>query len=101
MLTVGARSNILLVFGGTWFLELEIGKEDRRRLRRRLKNRKEVVQEVLMRGWPGGTAVGCARSTLAARDSPVCVLGVDMALLGKPCCGRHPTYKVEEDGHRC
>ena len=21
------------------------------------------------------------------------------APLGKPCCGRHPTYKVEEDGH--
>ena len=28
-------------------------------------------------------------------------LGVDMALLGKPCCGRRPTYKVEEDGHGC
>ena len=24
--------------------------------------------------------------------------GADMALLGKPCCGRRPTYKVEEDG---
>ena len=35
----------------------------------------------------------------AARGSPVRILGVDMALLGKPCCGRHPTYKVEEDGH--
>ena len=23
------------------------------------------------------------------------------ALLVKPCCGRRPTYKVEEDGHRC
>ena len=23
------------------------------------------------------------------------------ALLVKPCCGRHPTHKVEEDGHRC
>ena len=21
--------------------------------------------------------------------------------LGKPCCGRHPTYKVVEDGHGC
>src|SRR3712207_9410387 len=21
-----------------------------------------------------------------------------MAPLGKPCCGRHPTYKIEEDG---
>ena len=23
------------------------------------------------------------------------------ALLVKPCCGRRPTYKVEEDGHGC
>ena len=23
------------------------------------------------------------------------------APLIKPCCGRHPTYKSEEDGHRC
>ena len=29
------------------------------------------------------------------------VPGADMALLGKPCCGRHPTYKAEEDGHGC
>ena len=27
--------------------------------------------------------------------------GADMALLGTPCCGRHPTYKVEEDRHGC
>ena len=24
-----------------------------------------------------------------------------MAPLGTPCCGRHPTYKMEKDGHRC
>ena len=23
------------------------------------------------------------------------------ALLVESCCGRHPTYKVEEDGHGC
>ena len=27
--------------------------------------------------------------------------GEDMAPLGTPCCGRLPTYKVEEDGHGC
>ena len=29
------------------------------------------------------------------------IWGADMVLLGKPRCGRHPTYKVEEDGHGC
>ena len=33
--------------------------------------------------------------------SPVRILGADMALLGTPCCGRCPTYKVEEGGHGC
>ena len=27
--------------------------------------------------------------------------GRTYALLVKPCCGRHPTYKVEEDGYGC
>ena len=52
------------------------------------------------RGQPGDAAVKCTRSALAAPGSPVRILGADMALLGKPCCGRHPTYKVE-DGHVC
>ena len=38
---------------------------------------------------------------LAARDSLVRIPGVDMAPFGTPYCGRHLTYKVEEDGHRC
>ena len=45
--------------------------------------------------------VNCARSALAPQGSPVQILGVHMAPLGKPCYGRRPTYKVEEDGHRC
>ena len=48
---------------------------------------------------PGGAVVKCSRSTSAARGSPVRILGVDMAPLGKPCCGRRPTCKVEQDGH--
>ena len=38
------------------------------------------------------------RSASAAWGSPVQILGTDMAALGKPCCIRHPTYKVEEVG---
>ena len=53
------------------------------------------------RGQPGGSAVKCARSALAARGLPVWMPGTDMAPHGTPCCGRRPTYKVEEDGHRC
>ena len=41
------------------------------------------------------------RSASAAQGSPIRIPGVDMAPLGKPCCGRRPTYKVEEDGHGC
>ena len=50
---------------------------------------------------PGGAAVKCTHSTLVAWGSPLRILGADMALRGKPFCGRHPTYKVEEDGHGC
>ena len=52
-------------------------------------------------GRPSGAAVKFARSTSVAQDSPVQILGVDMSPLGKPCCGRGPTYKVEEDGNGC
>ena len=41
----------------------------------------------------------CACSASAAQGLPVQILDMDMAPLGTPCCGRHPTYKVEEDGH--
>ena len=50
-------------------------------------------------GPPCGAAVKCAHSALAAWGSPLQIPGVDMAPLGKPCCDRHPTCKVEEDGH--
>ena len=53
------------------------------------------------RGRPIGTAVKRAPSISAAQGSPVRIPGVDMAPLERPCYGRSPTYKVEEDGHRC
>ena len=60
-----------------------------------------VLFERKERGWLRGAAVKSAHSTLVAQGSLVRITGVDMALLGKPCCGRRPTYKVEEDGHGC
>ena len=52
-------------------------------------------------GQPCGAAVKFVCSTLAAWGLLVQILGVDMAPLGRLCCGRRPTYKVEEHGHRC
>ena len=52
-------------------------------------------------GQPGGAAVKSPCSALAAQSWLVWIPGADMAPLGKPWCGRHPTYKVEDDGHRC
>ena len=45
--------------------------------------------------------VKCTHSDLVAQGSQVRIPDADMATLGKPCCGRRPTYKAEEDGHRC
>ena len=45
--------------------------------------------------------VKCAHSASAAQGSPVQIPGGDMAPHGKSCCGRRPSYKVEEDGHGC
>ena len=52
-------------------------------------------------GQPGGTVIKCTRSVSAAWGWQVRIPGANMAPLGKPCCGRHPTYKVEKDGHGC
>ena len=66
---------------------------------RRLKNTR--LRKVDRGGWSSGAAVKCARSASAAWGSPVRVPGAGMGQCGKPCCGRRPTYKVEEDGHGC
>ena len=53
-------------------------------------------------GLPGGTAVKFARS--ASRRPRVRPFGSRCGhgtAWQKPCCGRHPTHKVEEDGHGC
>ena len=77
-----------------WFPFREAGSSKRDVLKLTLKKRQT-------RGRPSGPAVKCTCSASAAWDTPVWILGTDMAPLGMPCCGRHPTNKVEEDGHGC
>ena len=47
-------------------------------------------------GQPGGAEVKCTRSASAAPGLLVRIPDADMAPLGKPCCGRHPTYKKKK-----
>ena len=60
-----------------------------------------VLKKTTDRGRLGGAVVKCARSDSAAQGLQVWILDADMAPLGKPCCGRRPTYKVEDDGQGC
>ena len=53
-----------------------------------------IVVNKELEGWPSGAAIKCAFSTSVAQGSLVRILGADMALLGKPYCGKHPAYKV-------
>ena len=59
------------------------------------------TSKITLRGRPGGAVVKRARPASATWGLPVQIPGADMAPLGKPCCGGHLTYNVEEDGHGC
>ena len=59
------------------------------------------LTQIDSRGQPSGTVVKFTQSPSVAQGLLVRIPGTDMALLGKPCCDRRPTYKLEEDGHRC
>ena len=60
-----------------------------------------LIKNIKYWGRPSGAVVKCTYSTLAAWGSPVRIPGADTAPFGMPCCGRHPTYRVEENGHGC
>ena len=62
------------------------------------------VNLALKNNHPGASPVVqqlSAHVPLRCPGFPGWILGADMALLGTPCCGSQPTYKVEEDGYRC
>ena len=52
-------------------------------------------------GQSGGTAVKCTSSALVAWVPWFGSWVPTYKPLVKACCGRRPTYKVEEDGHGC
>ena len=46
-------------------------------------------------------SVKFAHSASATRGSPFGIPGADLRTTCQAMLGRHPTYKVEEDGHGC
>ena len=51
-------------------------------------------------GEPGGVVVKFAHSASVAQGSPVLRQGVDLTPY-QAMLWQHPTYKMEEDAHRC
>ena len=54
-----------------------------------------------LRGWSSGVVVKFMHSALAVQGSGVRALGMDIHTAHKAKLWQHPTYKMEEDWHRC
>ena len=52
-------------------------------------------------GWPRGLVVEFVHSTSTARGSRVWIMGMDLHTAHEAMLWRRPSYKVEEDWHRC
>ena len=50
---------------------------------------------------PGGIVVKFAHPALAAQGLQVQILGTDLHTTHQDILWLHPTYKIEEDWHRC
>ena len=61
---------------------------------------KEIIKKK-QRSRPSGKVAKLAQSALAAWSLQVWILGADLHTAHQAMLWRHPTYKVEEDWHRC
>ena len=52
-------------------------------------------------GLARDVVVGFMSSALVAQASQVQILGTDLHIAHQAMLWQHPTYKIEEDGHRC
>ena len=52
-------------------------------------------------GQPGGVVVKFVHSALAAQGSQAQTPGMDLHSAQEAMLWQHPTYKIEEDWHRC
>ena len=55
----------------------------------------------IIKGWPGGIEGKFMSATSVAWGSWVQIPGVDLHTAHQARLWQHPTYKVEEDWHRC
>ena len=61
----------------------------------------EAIQENLCGSWPGGLVVKFMHSALATWSLWVWILGTDLCTAHQAMLLQCPTYKIEEEGHRC
>lgn len=52
-------------------------------------------------GWPSGVVVKFACSTLVAQGLQIWIPSMDLHTAHQAMLWRHPTYKIEEDCHKC
>ena len=66
-----------------------------------VKNPQISIEKQISWDWPGGIVVKLVCSTLVAWGSWVQIPGVDLHAAHQAMLWWRPTYKIEEDWHRC
>ena len=62
---------------------------------------KDYVKFKKRKSGASPVAVMLMHSASLAQGLQVQIPSVDICTAHQACCGRSPTYKIEEDGHRC